>query len=761
MKKFPSTFSISLILLAIYWVFRAAMPDYSANAELDKTNFSTDRALVHVAAISKEPHAVGFPAHTKVREYIVKELQNMGLETTLQEGYTAGDWGNLSKATNILARIEGSEPGKALLLLTHYDSNPHSSLGASDAGSGVATILEGVRAFLATNTKPKNDIIILISDAEELGLNGADLFVNQHAWAKEVGLVLNFEARGSGGPSYMLIETNRGNGRLIEEFTKADPDYPMANSLVYSIYKMLPNDTDLTVFREDGDIEGLNFAFIDDHYDYHTVRDNFERLNRNSLAHQGAYLMPLLAHFSNAELENLKSLNDYVYFNVPFFKLVSYPFEWIWPMLAFAGLLFIFLMAQGFRKKTLNLPQLAKGFLPMLLVLFINILIGFYSFRFLKWCYPEYQDMLHGFTYNGHTYIAAFVFLAVGVCFWSYHKFKNISTANLLVAPLVLWLLICIAVAIYLPGSSFFIVPVLALLAAFFVLINQKRPSAYLLVFLSLPALWIYVPFIKMFPVGLGLKMMVASTLLVSLTFLLLLPVFGFYKRKRVLAVVAILIGITAILSAHFSSGFDTDNAKPSSLLYVLDSDTQTAKWATYDKVLIDWNEQFLGADKSVPEKLSEHTISSKYSSGFSFISKAPLKEIASPQIETLRDTIIGDERLIDLCITPKRAVNRLEVFTNDVPIRSATVNSIVLSDYYLKHRKRGKLVTHYISNNAYTDLQLSVPKDSTLELTVYEASNDLLQNPQFTIPKRPDNSIPMPFVLNDAILVTKTIKFD
>src|SRR5690606_39231039 len=114
--------------------------------------------------------------------------------------------------------------------------------------SGVATILEGVRAFLESGERPKNDIIILFSDAEELGLNGADLFVREHPWAKEVGLVLNFEARGSGGPSYMLIETNRGNAKLIEGFSRAGVQYPVANSLVYSVYKMLPNDTDLTVF---------------------------------------------------------------------------------------------------------------------------------------------------------------------------------------------------------------------------------------------------------------------------------------------------------------------------------------------------------------------------------------------------------------------------------------------------------------------------------------------------------------------------------
>ena len=728
MKRFPSVTTLLLLLFTLFWVFRAMMPTYD-NKPVADTSFSTDRALAHVKQLSLKPHAVGFPAHAEVREYIILELQKMGLETSLQEGYTPGDWGNLSKATNILARLKGSDSGKALMLLSHYDSSPHSSLGASDDGAGIATILEGIRAFLAEKKQARNDIIILISDAEELGLNGADLFVDKHPWLKDVGLVLNFEARGSGGPSYMLIETNRGNARLIEEFTKANPDYPVANSLVYSIYKMLPNDTDLTVFREDGDIEGLNFAFIDDHYDYHTVRDSYERLDRNTLAHQGSYLMPLLHHFSGAELNNLKSLNDHVYFTIPFFKMVSYPYEWIWPMYGMAVFFFILLLIYGSRRKSLNTKQVFKGFVPLFVTLILNGVFGYFSWSALKILYPQYNDMLHGFTYNGYSYIAAFILLATGICFWVYNKFNKLKPANLLVAPLVVWLGICAAVGIYLKGASFFIVPVFALLAAFMVALNQRRPNAYLLVFLCIPALWIYAPFIKMFPVGLGLKMMVATTLLVTLTFILLLPVFGFYKKKYRLAHLCFLLFGGFMVHAHFNSGFDKENAKPSSLLYVFDADKRTANWATYDKTLIDWNSQFLGKDKQVPQALADETISSKYNSGFSYISKAPIKNLNGPKIETGRDTIIGDERLLEICITPQRKVNRLDIFTNDIRIKKAMANGAPLSDYFLENRRKGKLLTHYISDNAYTDLELRIPKDAVLELTLYEASNDLLTN--------------------------------
>ena len=43
--------------------------------------------------------------------------------------------------------------------------------------------------------------------------------------------------------------------------------------------------------------------------------------------------------------------------------------------------------------------------------------------------------------------------------------------------------------------------------------------------------------------------------------------------------------------------------------------------------------------------------------------------------------------------------------------------------------------------------------------MEVMIASFDLLENESFSIPSRPDDRIPMPFVLNDAIVVTKKIE--
>src|SRR5690606_9323036 len=135
-------------------------------------------------------------------------------------------------------------------------------------------------------------------------------------------------------------------------FSKASPRFPVANSLMYSIYKMLPNDTDLTVFREQGKIQGFNFAFIDSHYNYHTQQDDADHLDLSSLEHQGSYLVPLLKYFGSADLGKLDADDDNVYFSTPV-GFMNYPFGWNMPLLTISGVLFAFLVFIGLGKRTL------------------------------------------------------------------------------------------------------------------------------------------------------------------------------------------------------------------------------------------------------------------------------------------------------------------------------------------------------------------------------------------------------------------------
>ncbi|EIA09869.1 M28 family peptidase [Flavobacterium frigoris] len=738
------------------------MPQWTSD-DVPLSEFSTKRAFEQVDAISKQPHYVGSDNHEKVASYLQKELNKLGLETSIQEGYTLTDWGNLVKSKNILARIKGTQNTKALLLLTHYDSAPHSSsYGASDAGSGVATILESVRAFLYAKTPHKNDIIILFSDAEELGLNGAALFVTEHHWAKEIGLVLNFDARGSSGPSYMLMETNSGNASLVKEFAAAKTTFPVTNSLMYSIYKMLPNDTDLTVFREKGNIQGYNFAFIDDHYNYHTAQDDSNHLNKNTLAHQGTYLMPLLSYFSNANLNSNQITNDEVYFTIPY-TFIHYPFSWVFPMLLIASLLFVFLIFIGIGKKILSFPEIIKGFVPLLGSIITAGVVTYFGWKGLLFAYPQYNDLLNGFTYNGHAYIAAFVLLSLAICLAFYQKLSvKKRTMNYYVAPLFLWLIINGFITFYLKGAGFLIIPVYFGIFAFGIFIVTQKSSVLLNLILGIPALLLIAPFIQMFPIGLGLKVLFGSAILTVLTFVLLLPVFDTFIKKGRWAFVFLLISIGFFTKAHYESGYEKGKAKSNSLVYIYDADKNKAHWVTYDKNLDDWTKSYLGENPKEGVSYNETPLFSKYASKFTFATETTVKDLAKPTIEFLKDSLSGNQRYLKIKISPNRRVNRYDIFASEkIVFHNFKANGATqLEQKESKMNRKGKkILSYYVVNNEPLEMQFNINKSALFDMQLLESSFDLLSNPLFNMKPRASWMMPTPFVLNDAVVIKKRIK--
>ncbi|WP_108867866.1 M28 family peptidase [Aquimarina aquimarini] len=772
MQKFPSLLSFVLIICSLAYTFYSSKPQLITDLKTSKQEFSTLRALEHVKNISKESHYLGSSAHEEVKTYIKNELQQLGLHPEIQTGVSISKNGTISHPQNIIARIKGSNNTKSLVLMSHYDSSPHSSYGASDAGSGVATILEGIRAYLATNKIPKNDIIICITDGEELGLNGAELFVNKHSWAENTGLVLNFEARGSGGNSYMLIETNGKNGKMIDEFSKANVKYPVTNSLAYSIYKMLPNDTDLTVFREKGDKDGFNFAFIDDHFDYHTANDTWQNLDLNTLQHQGSYLMPLLSYFSEKDISNLKSNQDFIYFNTPAFDLVKYPFGWIYTLLFIGIFLFIALILYGKFLYRIDFKEILMGFTAFLLCLLLAGALTFGGWQLLNIIYPHYQEIQHGFTYNGYQYILVFVLMSIAICFKVYGKFgKSKNQANLLIAPLFIWLIICTMAAIYLKGASYFIIIVLFGLISLFVLIRQKKPNAILMVLLSFPAIYILSPFIASFPVALGLKILFVSSVLSVLLFGMLIPVFGFYNRKKLLGNICLLLSIVFIIAAHIKSDFTTKRPKPNSLVYILDKDQNKAVWATYDTTLDSWSKNYIIPKENIAEAYNANTLKSKYQKPFIYANQAPIKNIESPKIDLNKDTIIGNQRYLELCISPQRDIQRLDLYTNTLfNFNSLKANNEEAQNFeyydgntYNAFTKRWdqNLLTYFPNKNQPLELHMKFHKDSLPKFMLYESSYDLLTNEHFSIPSREKNMIPKPFIVNDAVIIKKTIEIE
>ena len=119
-----------------------------------------------------------------------------------------------------------------------------------------------------------------------------------------------------------------------------------------------------------------------------------------------------------------------------------------------------------------------KGFSPLLLSLLICGILGFFGWKLLTNIYPQYQEVQHGFKYNGHAYIGFFVTLCLAILFKMYRYFgKRNSVVNLLAAPLFLWLVVNVLVFVFLKGAAFFIIPVFFGLLSWFLLLRFQNPS--------------------------------------------------------------------------------------------------------------------------------------------------------------------------------------------------------------------------------------------------------------------------------------------
>ncbi|MGH9761340.1 MAG: M28 family peptidase, partial [Blastocatellia bacterium] len=308
---------------------------------------------------------------------------------------------------------------------------------------------------------------------EEEGLYGAHAFVKEHPWAKDVGVALNFEARGAGGPSFMF-ETSENNGWLIKQFIAAAP-YPQANSLTYALYELLPNDTDMTEFKKAG-MAGLNFAYIGDWNRYHTMLDSVQNLDRRSLQQDGSYAVAMVRQFGNLDLRWTKG-TDATYFNIigPF--MARYPMRFALPLALVAAALFLVMLIIGFKRGRVRIGGMILGLISSLVTIALAFAIGTAVWWALKKIHPYYSKAPWGDPYNGTLYLAAFAGLTIAASVVIYHWCgKRANVESLASGAAICWLVVSVASAIYLPGGSFiFVWPFL--FATFGLMFLLMRPA--------------------------------------------------------------------------------------------------------------------------------------------------------------------------------------------------------------------------------------------------------------------------------------------
>ncbi|HYE27251.1 MAG TPA: M20/M25/M40 family metallo-hydrolase [Allosphingosinicella sp.] len=287
MRRWGTVAALLVLLMTALW-FKGgliALPDVPASAAAGE--FDTSRALARLARIlgDQRPHPVDSAANDAVRERLIAELRSIGLSPEVTDDVACNGTGknravSCARVRNVLARL-GPPAGRPVMMVAHYDSTPVGP-GAADDGIGVAVMLE--TAALLKDRPLRRPVLLLFNEGEEAGLIGARAFADAHPLAREVEAVVNLEARGVSGPA-LMFETSRPNGAAVAAFARS-AGRPAANSASADFYRLIPNDTDVSVFR-DRPWTILNFAIIGNETRYHSPGDTLAALDPKSVRHMG------------------------------------------------------------------------------------------------------------------------------------------------------------------------------------------------------------------------------------------------------------------------------------------------------------------------------------------------------------------------------------------------------------------------------------------------------------------------------------------
>lgn len=708
--------------------------------------FSAKRAMAHLEHIAKVPHPVGSSANAEVRDYLLTQLRALGLEPEVQSavGVTrTAAGGNAGKVHNVLVRVPGRTPGKAVMLSAHYDSVP-TGPGAADDGASVAAILETLRA-LRSGPPLEHDVIVLLSDGEEATLLGAEAFVASHPWAADVGLALNFEYRGNSGPM-MMFETSIGNGGLIPGFAQAAA-HPIGSSLLYEVYKLLPNDTDMSPFKRAG-IPGMNFAAIESPYSYHAELDRPELLDQRSLQHEGELMLSLVRHFSRQDLSSLAA-PDHVYFDVPG-ALLHYPASWALPLALGAAALLAGLLWQG--RRPAQLPQLRTGRALLAIPAFLLMLALLAGAAQLLWraitlAHPQYTQFIG--PYNSHWYLLAFMALvAGGYVALQAALARWFSALELAAGAMLCWQAILLASAVAMPGVSYvFMWPLLLMLAALALLLAPRARAlssqwrATWLLAAAAPSILVFAPLLRSLYVGLGPKSVMVPAAVLVLLLGLLSPLLELLTRRWLLPLLPLGAGALALVAGSATAGYSAAQPRPSELSYVFDGAAGAAHWVSGNPEPDPWSETYIDAGKgrqAMPQLFGERP-------GVWWSGSAPAAEIAAPRIDVVSDSSDGKQRTLQLSVVSVRQAARLTVAVEGATVLSSTLQGRPLADV----PRQGWMVNGYALSGDPLDITLRVPAGQPLRIRAIDRSYGLAG---LGVAARPDGLMGYPFGASDTV---------
>jgi hypothetical protein len=524
--------------------------------------FSAGRADAVLGRVlnRQRPHPAGSAESAAVRARILKELAELGIPArteTRMSCFSEKRWSSIScgTITNIVADVspgqgnsQENSHGKQILLMAHTDSVA-AGPGAGDDGSGVAAILEGIRALKARGLAGGHPIAALLTDGEENGMLGAAAYLRDPVARTRTGAVINMESRGNQGVSY-LFQTGAGDARLIELYARAVPHFA-ASSLYAEIYKYMPNDTDMTPFLAAG-VTGYNFAFIGNAAQYHTPLDRRENIDPRSLQQHGENLVELTDSLRRTDPASLKSGNA-IYLDVLGRWLPRLPQRWSLPLsiAAFAAIALAGWLGRG------NIRRPFLGLLMPLVLLAGCIAMGFGLHGLAAWISGHADpSFAHPAWLRLSLAAGAFVVALVAA------RGADAIACWLWVAGLAI---VC---AIWAPGAApYFLFP--ALIAAVMLLASARGGREFALFFAAVAGLVVWLGLNQASEAIMGLRMHPLFMVTAAFGLITLLPLLAKAQAKNICLTLSLVLAVGLAVTAGLQPAYSIAAPERLNLRYV------------------------------------------------------------------------------------------------------------------------------------------------------------------------------------------------
>lgn len=702
--------ALGLVLLAALSVVRVQRPPSPVPASAPDTIFSAERALRHVALIGLRPHAMGMPDHDRVRDYILAQLQAMGVQPQLQTTTAVGTlYQAAGRVQNIIGVLPGKEPDvKSVLLMAHYDG-VEAGPAASDDGAGVAALLETVRALRARQTPLKQDVIVLFTDGEEAGLLGAAAFVREAKLASAVAFVLNFEARGTSGRSYMF-ETGPGNLDAVRALRTAGD--VTAGSVFTTIYRTLPNDTDLSEIASLG-IPALNFAFADGVERYHTSADGPEQVDPGSLQHHGQQMLRVVTTVASAPLPRART-GDAVFFDFPILRLIVYPTWLAIPLVLVAIVLFVMVARRA-----------AWDIMPGMVAMFVALIITAVLARFVVLRPPGMWSGVYG---------AAIAVAAIALNASIYLAVVK-RRAGAYVGALLVWMMLALVTTLVSPGVSYlFTWPLLFALVAERSrrLVAEWIAAAFAILLL---AGFAYATSVIMLGVS-AMGAMALATLTALVTWLvapLIARVFDNWRQPlATLLPVSMVLALIGVLFVRQSPNHPAHSA----LIYAENADGGEGFFGSYSP-REPWTSRVLGARDRGPAWTTNLVGRGVALYGHS----VPRASLEPPTMTYIRDTVLEGARRVIVRVNAPRGTTAVMMRVVGEPVLRTAIDARVVDTTRFRRRSSEWTTEFWNVPDSGAVFSLAIPIGTKLNLEIAARRPGL--PPVLHVPTRPANVVP------------------